>query len=208
MSLWTKLFGGPRRETPGNEVEALMRKVGETFYDSLYGIASDFVPVVTREAKSRGLDPLYLIYLIFTKYPRWSKLVGKDYLAMKAMRDTANDWSNDIPDYDDFKLPADDQQRDVDAALKAIAKWANSEWKEDAVKLYRAAALKYLRDADYYMKDKHEKQLSQKQLLCFIYGEMQYLTENKMALWPRYGLLLSQFTLRLFRKNVETSCPI
>ena len=196
---------GPSLELARGQTENLAKQIGDDFYKSLGSIASDFVPVVVRESKSRGVDPLYTLHLLFERHRRWKKLVGNNWLAMKLVLDVANDWSNNIPEWSKYRFP--DDERQADEAIKAVAQWAGSEWTQKALKLFMAAIKKRQDVAEYIVKDKARRNVSGKEVMCWTINSVMETLDNKPRLWPRYHQTLWSFANRLFMQK-GLSCPL
>lgn len=195
----------PDVESPSSRTEVLFRQMGQDFYNSLSGISGDFLTVVQRESRAHGVDPLYVLHVMFDKQNRWNRLLGKHWMAMNLVVKVAEDWAT-LPDITPMQIPVD--QGEVDAVLLAVGKWADTEWKQKVMRLYLGAAKKYLRDADFYIKEKYEQQWPKKKVLCWMYGQMQNLTRRKTRLWPKYGVLLDQMANIWLQRDTDTTCPI
>jgi len=196
-----------RVESPENRIEGMIRQAGEDFWFSLDEVADDFIPVMKREAQKRGIDPLYLYYVFFEQHRRWHRLVGTNYRAMSLVLTVAQKWSNKYPDWGDYEIPPKDKQKDVDEALKAVARWAHTDWTASVVKLYAKALRGHYREAQSIYKAKYEESLSNQQLFCWLDGLMVDLAGHKNRMWPSYGQTLWGFINKLFRDE-GLSCSL
>jgi hypothetical protein len=204
MGMFDRLF---RTETPDNRLEGMLKRIGDEFWFSLDKAADDFIPVVKRAAETRGVDPLYLYYVLFDERRRWTKLVGDNFLALELVLKVALKWSNKIPDWRSYQIPPEDKQRDVDEAIKAVARWANTEWADTVMNLYTGVVRGHFKEADAIYKNMHKEKLSGNQLFCWVNGRMMEATATKDRMWPRHGLILWQLISRLFRGEGMT-CAI
>jgi hypothetical protein len=197
----------PAVESPKTKVEGMLRQIGDDFYKALGNISSDFIPVIKREAQSRGIDPLYLIYLLFDRHKDWKRVVGKNWLPMTLVRDVANDWSNDIPDWSEFRFPEPDKEKDADEAIKAVGRWAGTVWAKSAMDLFMQALKKQQKVAEYTIKHDFRQNVNSRQVSCWLINQMTETLDNKPRLWPRYHQILWTFINRLFAQK-GLSCPL
>ena len=114
----------------------IFRALSENFNRRIIVWANRILDVVKRKAISRGIDPRYVLHIIFEQESAWFSMVGKNRLALQVATQLFIQWGDagDLS-WEEYDIPPYEKEQDVERVILETSIWAATTFK-----IYMASA--------------------------------------------------------------------
>lgn len=129
-----RAFDGPER--PENQI---LRRMGREFYKNITDQGRNINRHILALALEKGVPKeslQYVFWVIFESRRRWPNMTWEEVRALAFARDVMIRSGDILPYGDGLRVPTAEVEAQVDAAIRAIAKWASTKMAGGLLRVY------------------------------------------------------------------------